>query len=62
MKIKPVNGEPTRFWVKSETQPGMTHLVDLDDDGKPGCSCPDFMCRERECKHIRAVKAFVFCP
>tara|TARA_R110000868_G_scaffold96015_1_gene264145 strand:+ start:750 stop:896 length:147 start_codon:yes stop_codon:yes gene_type:complete len=31
-------------------------MVDLDDNGKPGCSCHDFMCREKECKHIRAVK------
>ena len=56
MIITPVDHEPTRYWVESETQSGVSHLVDLDDNGKPGCSCHDFMCREKECKHIRAVK------
>ena len=56
MIITPVDHEPTRFWVESQSTPGVTHMVDLDDNGKPGCSCHDFMCREKECKHIRAVK------
>ena len=56
MTITPFDHEPTRYWVESETQPGVFHLVDLDDNGKPGCSCHDFACRERECKHIRAVR------
>lgn len=56
MTITPVNHEPTRYWVESSTQPGTVHLVDTDYDGKPACSCHDFMCRERECKHIRAVR------
>jgi hypothetical protein len=56
MIITPFDHEPTRFWVESQSTPGVTHLVDVDYDGKPGCSCHDFMCREKECKHIRAVK------
>ena len=56
MIITPVDHEPTRYWVESETQSGVSHLVDLDDNGNTGCSCHDFMCREKECKHIRAVK------
>jgi hypothetical protein len=55
MIITPFDHEPTRFWVSSDSDPGVLHLVDTDYDGKPGCSCHDFMCRERECKHIRAV-------
>lgn len=55
MRIAPVHFEPTRFWVESETRRGDWHMVDLDDDGKPGCSCHDFMCRDRTCKHIEAV-------
>lgn len=31
-------------------------MVDTDYDGAPACSCHDFMCRERECKHIRFLR------
>ena len=55
MIITPVDHEPSRFWVESQSTPGVTHLVDVDYDGKPACSCHDFQCREKECKHIRAV-------
>lgn len=57
--IEPVEGEPTRWWIRSLTQANTVHMVDLDDDGAPACSCQDFMCRGRVCKHIRAVKQFV---
>jgi hypothetical protein len=57
--IQPVEFEAGRFWVASQHDPSVTHLVDMDDGGKPGCSCHDFMCRERECKHIRAVRDFI---
>jgi len=60
MKIIPMAFERTRFWVASETNPaGPPHLVDTDYDGAYGCSCHDHQCRERECKHIRAVKRFL---
>jgi len=56
MTITPFDHEPTRYWVESVTQPGVVHLVDTDYEGKPACSCHDFMCRDRECKHIRALR------
>ena len=59
MTVRPVEFERLRFWVDSESCPGVVHLVDLDDDGKPGCSCHDFMCRGHVCKHIRAVLIFL---
>lgn len=59
MTVRPVEFENSRFWVTSATQADVLHLVDLDYDGAPACSCEDFMCRNRECKHIRAVKDFV---
>lgn len=63
MTVQPVEFERLRFWVESETHPGVVHLVDLDDDGQPGCSCHDFMCRGHLCKHIRAAAAFLrTCP
>lgn len=55
MRITPIEHEPTRFWVESKSRIGTVYIVDLDDDGKPGCSCHDFMCRNRACKHIKAV-------
>jgi hypothetical protein len=55
MNITPVEFERSRFWVTSATQAGVVHLVDLDYEGAPACSCEDFMCRNRQCKHIRAV-------
>lgn len=55
MTVRPVEFERLRFWVDSESQPGVVHLVDLDDDGKPGCSCHDFQCRNNQCKHIKTV-------
>lgn len=57
MTVTSIEGEPTRFWVSSQTDPdGPPHLVDTDYEGKPACSCFDFMCRERECKHIRFMR------
>jgi len=60
MSITPVEHEPDRFWVSSETDPdGPPHLVDKAWENGWGCSCQDFMCRERECKHIRAAKTWL---
>lgn len=56
MTITPVEHEATRYWVSSATRRGVQHLVDSDYEGGWACSCHDFMCRERECKHIRVVK------
>lgn len=64
--ITPVEGEPTRFWVPSESEPdGPPWLVDLDYNGKACCSCQIVHNRTEsaaECKHIRAVKYLVFKP
>ena len=59
MTVRPVEHERLRYWVDSASQPGAVHLVDLDDDGKPGCSCHDFQCRGRQCKHIKAAVEFL---
>jgi uncharacterized Zn finger protein len=33
------------------------YVVSFDEDvGEWRCTCPDFLFRKRECKHIRAVK------
>lgn len=53
--VEPVPFEATRYTVTSRGG-RREHLVDMDYEGAPGCSCEDFMCRERECKHIRAVR------
>jgi hypothetical protein len=34
MTITPVEHEPTRYWVESQSTPGVTHLVDLADGDK----------------------------
>lgn len=62
MIIEPILGEPTRYFVKSETREDVFHIVDMDDDGKPNCSCEDSMTRHRVCKHIRAVKEHLLHP
>lgn len=59
MTITPVEHELTRYWVSSATRRGVQHLVDSDYEGGWACSCHDHQCRERECKHIRAVRAAV---
>ena len=60
LDVEPFHDEPTRFTVSSRTRPGMVHLVDLDDeDGKPACSCEQFLCRGIRCHHIDAAQDFV---
>lgn len=57
MTFTQVEHEPERYWVSSESDPaGPPHLVDTNYQGAPACSCHDFMCRERECKHIRYLR------
>ena len=57
LRIVPMDHEPTRYWVQSRSRPDMQHLVDSDYDGAFACSCEDHMVRNRECPHIRAVRA-----
>ena len=72
-RVTPVAYEPPMRWlVPSGSQPGESHLVQLDAFGVNGrCSCPDFTCRHEpilradpttggidrtRCKHIRLVR------
>lgn len=56
MKSWPVPFEPERWWVASATRQDVVHLVDVNYEGGPACSCHDCQCRERECKHIRHLR------
>lgn len=64
MTVTPVNHEPTRFSVTSETD-GLPWLVDMrydDNGGHPYCSCAIVHNRTNDhahCKHIRAVQTFL---
>lgn len=58
-EIEPVEHERGRWWVKSRTRKDVVYIVDADWEGGWGCACEQFMVRERECAHIRAVKARV---
>jgi hypothetical protein len=58
-QVTPVEHEPGRYWVPSSRPDHEPHLVDMDDNGRPGCSCEDAMARNRECRHIREVRAFL---
>jgi hypothetical protein len=46
---------PRRWLVKSPGQVSGWD-VDLGDDGKLSCSCPDFVQRHHVCKHVIAVQ------
>lgn len=45
------------YRVESESEKGVVYDVVIRD-GVYFCTCPDFLYRLRECKHIKAVKAF----
>lgn len=55
--IEPLHGEPTRYLVRSQSRPGLVHLVDTDYEGAYACSCEDHMVRNRDCPHIRLLRA-----
>ena len=63
MTVRPVEFERLRFWVDSETAPGVVHLVDLQPGHDlPKCSCAIDHNRTAprwNCKHVRAVMEFV---
>lgn len=56
MNITPIPHEETRWRVMSESRDGWGFIVDSDYEGGWACGCEDFMSRNRECKHIAAVK------
>jgi len=44
--VRPVAGEPLRYWVRSRSNPGQEYLVDLEECGFNGaCGCPQFQIR-----------------
>jgi len=52
----PTPGYSRQWKVRSETNPDTTYTVSLKPDGSWECSCPHWIYRHRECKHIRKVK------
>ena len=71
-EIIPIEGEPWRFYVESESEPEFPRLVDLEEyDGVGWCSCPHFTFRcqpnlergdrgtELRCKHILAAREYL---
>ena len=66
MTVTRIPGEPTRFWVSSESRPEVEHLVDFDwrDEKwmKPKALCGCELCQAqgfKVCKHIFAVVDFL---
>lgn len=55
--VRPIPGEPARWFVGSASRPDVTHIVDTDWEGGYGCSCEHFQVRGIECNHILAVRA-----
>jgi superfamily II DNA or RNA helicase len=52
-----------RSWrVPSESRPGVEYTVTLNDDGTWSCTCPHYMYRHMECKHILKVKGGLSAP
>jgi hypothetical protein len=57
----PVTSSPHSFrvqkWeVRSHSDPNKYYTVSLRKDGVYECSCPHWIYRHKECKHIREVK------
>lgn len=46
-----------QWLIKSFTDPEKSYKVSLRTDGRYECSCPVWIYRRRECKHIEAIKA-----
>jgi hypothetical protein len=52
----PTHGYSQQWKVRSETNPNHYYTVSLKTDGIWECSCPHWIYRHRECKHIEQVK------
>ena len=68
MNIRPIEGEPKRFFVQSDSNPADEYLVDVEElDGNGQCGCVSFEKRlgpkvgkepgPHRCKHLLAVFA-----
>jgi len=42
--------------VRSHSDPSKSYMVSLTDDGQYECSCPQWIYRRKECKHIQQIK------
>lgn len=50
------NGQWVKRWsVPSESNPSKSYVVAQNREGEFGCSCPVWIFRRKECKHIRNV-------
>ena len=71
MRVIPIKGEPTRFYVQSATNPDREYLVDIDAYDCIGqCACPNFTFNlnkhlrhgrrgnQFRCKHIEAARDY----
>ena len=45
-----------QFNIKSETTKGIKYKVSESFSGKWSCSCPYWIYRHQECKHIKQIK------
>ena len=46
----------SKFRIKSKSEPGKFHIVELFNDGRLECDCPAGCFRKIECRHIKIVK------
>ena len=42
--------------VRSSSDPSKSYTVSITDDGQFECSCPQWIYRRKECKHIQQIK------
>lgn len=55
VKVRPIPGEPYRYYVESWQRPHLPHVVDLlEHHGNGACDCRDFLVR---CTHNLKVHA-----
>lgn len=65
IKVRPVPGEPERFYVTSATRPEVEHIVDVNwvecpgDQARPFCGCEESMAKGNVCRHIKAVADYL---
>lgn len=48
-----------QWQIESESKPGKYYTVSLDDNGNYSCSCPQWIYRHKECKHIRTAQSLI---
>jgi len=48
-----------QWQIESESKPGKYYTVSLDDNGNYSCSCPQWIYRHKECKHIGTAQSLI---